>query len=79
MVNDPVDEEFSCVVGCHLCGIESRSRIISEFEQVGCVRVHDLMCQKVLDGIFISEDADDNVWAGLRHLHLKAAVVWSVL
>ncbi len=37
--------------------------------------VHDLVRQKVLNGIFVFEDAHDNVRAGLRHLHLKAAVV----
>jgi hypothetical protein len=43
------------------------------------VRVHDLMCQKVLDGIFISEDADDNVWAGLRHLALGICILRRLL
>ncbi len=75
MVNDLVDEEFFCIAGCHLCGIESRSSIISEFGKVGGMSDHDLMCQKVLNGIFVSEGAHDNVWAGLRHLYLKAAVV----
>ncbi len=76
MVNDLVDEEFSCIAGCDLCGIESQSRIISEFGQVGCMSVHDLVCKKVLNEVLISEDAHDNVWAGLWHLYLKAAVVW---
>ncbi len=76
MVHDLVDEEFSCVAGCHLCRTKARSRIISEFGQVGGMSAHDLVCQKVLNGVFVSEDAHDNVRAGLRHLHLKAAVVW---
>ncbi len=37
--------------------------------------VHDLVCQEVLNGVLVSEDAHDNVRAGLRHLHLMAAVV----
>ncbi len=36
--------------------------------------VHDLVSQEVLNGVLVSEDAHDNVRAGLRHLHLKAAV-----
>jgi hypothetical protein len=79
MINDLVDEEFPCIAGCHLCRIESRSRIISEFGHVGGMSVHDLVCQKVLNGIFVSEDAHDNVWNGLRHFHLKAAVVWRAI
>ncbi len=49
--------------------------IISEFSQVGGMRVHDLVRQKVLNGVFVSEDAHDNVRAGLRHLHLMVAVI----
>ncbi len=75
MVNDLVDEKFSCIAGCHLCRIEAQSRIISEFGKVGGMSFHDLVCQKVLNGVLVSEDAHDNVRAGLRHLHLKAAVV----
>ncbi len=37
--------------------------------------VHDLVCQEVLNGVLVSEDAHDNVRTGLRHLHLMAAVV----
>jgi hypothetical protein len=37
--------------------------------------VHDLVCQKVLNGVLVSEDAHDNVWTGLRYLHLKATIV----
>ncbi len=37
--------------------------------------VHDFVCQKVLNGVLVSEDAHDNVRAGLRHLHLMAAAV----
>ncbi len=75
MINDLVDDEFPCIVGCYLCRIEARSRIISEFGQVGGMSVHDLVCEKVLSGVLVSEDAHDNVRACLRHLHLKAAVV----
>ena len=39
------------------------------------MRVHDLVRQEVLNGVLVSEDAHDNVRAGLRHLHLMAAVV----
>ncbi len=75
MINDLVDGEFPCIAGCHLYMIEARSRIISEFGQVGGMSVHDLVCQEVLNGVLVSEDAHDNVRAGLRHLHLEAAVV----
>ncbi len=37
--------------------------------------VHDLVCEEVLNGVLVSEDTHDNVRAGLRHLHLMAAVV----
>jgi hypothetical protein len=39
------------------------------------VRVHDLVCKKVLNGILVSQDAHDDEWASLRHLHFMAAVV----
>ncbi len=39
------------------------------------MRVPGLVCQEVLNGLLVSEDAHDNVRAGLRHLHLMAAVV----
>ncbi len=37
--------------------------------------VHDLSRQKVLNRVSVPEDAHYSVRAGLRHLHLKAAVV----
>ncbi len=48
---------------------------VGSFGQVGGMSVYDVVSQKVLNGIFVSEDAHDNVRAGLRLLHLKAAVV----
>jgi hypothetical protein len=75
MVNDLVDKELASVTSCHLDGMKPRRRIIPEFSKIQDMSVDDLMCEQILDRVFISQDAHYNEWASFRHLHLNTAVV----